>query len=153
MADRILNRRELRKQTTQADQANAAEAVTTASPPKASARRKGAAAPKTTKPHKSKMPPRMRALWCVNDGGMKEIALFDYNQRAAAEAKLAALQDKHKGPYFLQIVKQPMPAAASRGRHRLSHPDHRSIEMVVAAPRCGRQQHLDGPGDGNPFAR
>jgi hypothetical protein len=28
---------------------------------------------------------------------MKEIALFDYNQRAAAEEKLAELLDKHKG--------------------------------------------------------
>ena len=45
---------------------------------------------------------------------MKEVALFDYNQRAAAEAKLAALLDKHKGVYFLQIVKQPMPADYSR---------------------------------------
>jgi hypothetical protein len=115
MAGRILNRRELRKQTDRAEQAdpNATEPVTTAVPPKPSARRKGAAAPKTTRPRKSKMPPRMRALWCVYDGGMKEIALFDYNQRAAAEAKLAALLEKHKGPYFLQIVKQQMPAAES----------------------------------------
>lgn len=117
MAGRILNRRELRKQTDQAEQAeaNAAEAVTTAVAPKASTRRKGAAASKIKRPRKAKMPPRMRALWCVYDGGMKEIALFDYNQRSAAEAKLAALQDKHKGPYFLQIVKQPMPAAESAG--------------------------------------
>lgn len=116
MAGRVLNRRELRKQTDQAEQAeaNVAEPAAAVIAPKASARRKGAAAPKTTRPRKSKMPPRMRALWCVYDGGMKEIALFDYNQRAAAEAKLAALRDKHKGAYFLQIVKQPMPAAESR---------------------------------------
>lgn len=117
MAGRVLNRRELRKQTDQAEQAeaNASEPITTAAPPKASARRKGAAAPKTTKPRKSKVPPRMRALWCVYDGGMKEIALFDYSQRAAAEEKLAALQNKQKGPYFLQIVKQPMLEAKSGG--------------------------------------
>jgi hypothetical protein len=117
MAGRVLNRRELRKQTDQAEQAeaNGAEPATTAAPSKASARRKGTVAPRTTRPRKSKMPPRMRALWCVYDGGMREIALFDYNQRAAAEEKLAALQDKHKGPYFLQLVKQPMPAAESGG--------------------------------------
>jgi hypothetical protein len=115
MAGRILNRRELRKQSEQAEQreANGTEPVATATPPKVSARRKGTAAPKTTKPRKAKMPPRMRALWCVYDGGMKEIALFDYNQRAAAEEKLAALLGKPKGPYFLQLVKQPMPAAES----------------------------------------
>lgn len=117
MAGRILNRRELRKQTDQAEQAeaNGVDPTTTTDPPKVSAGRKSATARKTPKPRKPKMPPRMRALWCVYDGGMKEIALFDYNHRAAAEAKLAAMQDKHKGPYFLQIVKQPMPAAESGG--------------------------------------
>jgi hypothetical protein len=46
---------------------------------------------------------------------MKEVALFDYNQRAAAEQKLAALLGKQKGLYFLQIVKQPMPDEAPAG--------------------------------------
>lgn len=112
MASRLLNRRELRKQTDQAEHADAgvSDADATVVPPKAAARRK-AAAPKVRKPRKPKAPPRMRALWCVYDGGMKEVALFDYNQRAAAEAKLAALLGKQKGLYFLQIVKQPMPAA------------------------------------------
>jgi hypothetical protein len=113
MASRILNRRELRKQTDQAEQANAgvSDADATVAPPKAAAKRKTAAAPKVRKPRKPKAPPRMRALWCVYDGGMKEMALFDYNQRAAAEEKLAVLLGKQKGTYFLQIVKQPMPAA------------------------------------------
>jgi hypothetical protein len=115
MAGRILNRRELRKQTDQAEQtaAGVADSVATATPPKVASRRKAGAAHKVTKPRKPKVPPRMRAVWCVYDGGMKEIALFDYNQRAAAEEKLAALQAKQKGPYFLQIVKQLMPAAKS----------------------------------------
>jgi hypothetical protein len=115
MAGRILNRRELRRQTDQAEQAEAggADPVTTVDPPKGASRRKAGAAPKVTKPRKPKLPPRMRALWCVYDGAMKEIALFDYNQRTAAEERLSALQNKQKGPYFLQIVKQPMPAAKS----------------------------------------
>ncbi|HTU22691.1 MAG TPA: hypothetical protein VMG10_31920 [Gemmataceae bacterium] len=112
MAGRILNRRELRKQTDQAEQAEASssepsDAVVGAKP----AARGKAAAPKVRKPRKTKAPPRMRALWCLFDGGMKEVALFDYNQRPAAEAKLAAMLGKQKGVYFLQIVKQPMPAA------------------------------------------
>ncbi len=112
MAGRILNRRELRKQADQAEQSEpaASEAVATIAVPKA-ARRKAATTPKVKKPRKPKAAPRMRALWCVFDGGMKEIALFDYNQRAAAEEKLAALLARQKGVYFLQIVKQPMPAA------------------------------------------
>jgi hypothetical protein len=43
---------------------------------------------------------------------MKEVALFAYNQRAAAEEKLAALMGRQKSVYFLQIVKQPMPRVA-----------------------------------------
>ena len=54
----------------------------------------------------------MRARWGVFDGGMKQVAVFDYNQRAAADEKLADLLGRHKGPYFLQIVKEPMPEPA-----------------------------------------
>lgn len=111
MAGRILNRRELRKQNEQAEKAEADVSVPVASValPDRAAKRKAGAAVKVRKPRKPKTPPRMRALWCVYDGGMKEVALFDYNQRGAAEAKLAALLEKRKGAYFLQIVKQPMP--------------------------------------------
>ena len=45
----------------------------------------------------------------VFDGGMKQVALFDYNQRANAEQKLTELLGKQKGTYFLQVVKQPIP--------------------------------------------
>ncbi|MHB1422564.1 MAG: hypothetical protein ACYC3I_05085 [Gemmataceae bacterium] len=112
MAGRILNRRELRKQADQAEQTEAAAAApdVTVAPPKAATRRKAAATPTVRKPRKSKAPPRMRVLWCVYDGGMKEVALFDYNQRAAAEEKLSVMLGKQKGVYFLQLVKQPMPA-------------------------------------------
>jgi hypothetical protein len=113
MAGRILNRRELRKQTDHAEQAEArlSDLSDTPTLPEGAAKRKSRATAKVAKPRKPKAPPRMRALWCVYDGGMKEVALFDYNQRAAAEAKLTAMLDKKKGMYFLQIVKQPMPAA------------------------------------------
>ena len=113
MAGRILNRRELRKQTDQAEQAEASvlDPAATVAPPKAAAGRKASATPKVRKPRKPKASPRMRACWGVFDGGMKEVAVFDYNQRAAAEEKLAALLGKQKGLYFIQIVKQPMPDA------------------------------------------
>ncbi|HEY7153118.1 MAG TPA: hypothetical protein VH575_04065 [Gemmataceae bacterium] len=63
---------------------------------------------------------------------MKEVEVFDYNQRAAAEEKLASLLGKQKGLYFIQIVKQPMPEQArvsvaglfpSEILKRLSHRD------------------------------
>ena len=113
MAARILNRRELRKQNDQAEQGEAGGTDTAATEilTEGVVKRKSGAAAKVRKPRKPKTPPRMRALWCVYDGGMKEVALFDYSQRVAAEAKLAAMLDKKKGTFFLQIVKQPMPAA------------------------------------------
>lgn len=117
MAGRILNRRELRKQTEQAEQADVgvSNPAATVAVPEGVAKPKSGSTARVRKPRKPKLPPRMRALWCVYDGGMKEVALFDYNQRVAAEAKLAALRDKHKGMYFLQIVKQPMPATEPAG--------------------------------------
>ena len=54
----------------------------------------------------------MRARWGVFDGGMKQVAVFDYNQRGAADQKVADLNAQKKGGYFLQIVKDEMPAPA-----------------------------------------
>jgi hypothetical protein len=109
MAGRILNRQELRDQAAQAAQREAApESATAAAVPKK--RAKGAAAaPKPKKPRKAKARPRMRARWGVFDGGMKQVAIFDYNQRAAADEKLAHLLANKKGTHFLQLVKEPMP--------------------------------------------
>lgn len=70
------------------------------------------AEPKAKKPRKPKVPLRLRARWGVFDGGMKQVAIFDYNQRAAADDKLADLLAKKKGIHFLQIVKEPMPEPA-----------------------------------------
>jgi hypothetical protein len=116
MAGRTLNRRELRRQADQAEQAEAvAPGVTPAeAPPGKKDKAKAPAAPRARKPRAPKVPPRLRARWGVFDGGMKQVAIFDYNQRAAADAKLADLTAKKKGTHFLQIVKdlmpEPMPA-------------------------------------------
>jgi hypothetical protein len=112
MASRILNRRELRKQSDQVEQVKAGvtDTAATLAVSERAAKRKSAVAA-VRRPRKPKVPPRMKAMWCIYDGGMKEIALFEYNQRATAEARLAVLLGKPKGVYFLQIVKQPMPAA------------------------------------------
>jgi hypothetical protein len=116
MAGRILNRRELRKQADQAAQTaqpeGAAPGVASgAALPEAPTKSKAKTPPATPKARKTrtkKAPPRMRARWGVFDGGMKQVAIFDYNQRAAAEEKLADLVSKKKGVHFLQIVKEPM---------------------------------------------
>jgi hypothetical protein len=111
MAGRILNRRALREQ---ADQKASSEAMVPDTPPVATPstkqrKAKIPAAAKVKKGRVKKAPPRMRARWGVFDAGMKQLAIFDYNQRAAADDKLADLIAKKKGSYFLQIVKEPMP--------------------------------------------
>jgi hypothetical protein len=112
MAGRILNRRELRDQADQAERRDAeapAADGTAAEAPKAKAKAKRPAAAKPRKARAKKAPPRLCARWGVFDGGMKQVAIFDYNQRAAADQKLAELLARQKGTYFLQIVKEPMP--------------------------------------------
>jgi hypothetical protein len=115
MARRVLNRRELRKAADQADQqapeaGNEEVAVTRG---KKGPRAKAGAAPKERKPRKRKEPPRMCARWGVFDAGMKQVAIFDYNQKAEANKKIADLSAKKANAvYFLQIVKEPMPEPA-----------------------------------------
>jgi hypothetical protein len=115
MARRILNRRELRKTADAAEQQNLAEPGSEAAvvPAKKGAK-KGPAVPKVKKPRKKKEPPRMCARWGVFDAAMKQVAIFDYNQRAAADQKIADLvAKKQNAVYFLQIVKEPMPEPAA----------------------------------------
>src|SRR5215472_16449426 len=114
MAGRILNRRALREQADQVEQSEALPSDTppVAVPPRKPSRAKAPAAPRIKKVRAKKVPPRMRARWGVFDAGMKPVAIFDYNQRAVADEKLADLRAKKKGLHFLQIVKEPMPEPA-----------------------------------------
>src|SRR5262245_55455938 len=108
MAGRTLDRRELRRQAEQSgsDDPHAGTAVV---PPGKKVRAKIPAAPRARKPRAKKAPTRMRVRWGVFDGGMKQVAIFDYNQHAAADEKLADLLAKKKGSYFIQPVREPMP--------------------------------------------
>src|ERR1700736_5212959 len=115
MAKRTLNRRQLRQDAdaaaAQAEAAPASEPAAADAPKKKAVRKaKAPAAPRPKRVSKKKEPPRMRARWGVFDGGMKQVAVFDYSQRGAADQKLADLIAKKGGAYFMQIVKEPMPA-------------------------------------------
>ena len=109
MTSRILNRHELRKQAEEADQAVAVAPDAAPAAPAKKPRAKSAAAPRAKKPRKPKEAHRLRCRWGVFDGSMKQVAIFDYSQRAAADDKLVELNTRKKGVYFLQIVKEPMP--------------------------------------------
>jgi hypothetical protein len=114
MARRILNRRELRKKNEQAENNKTAEAAPVVIPekPKKGPKAKAPGAPKVKKPRKKKEPPRLCARWAVFDAGMKQVAIFNYNQRAEADRKVAELTAKKSGLFFLKIVKEPMPEPA-----------------------------------------
>jgi hypothetical protein len=121
MAARILRRRALRELHEQAEKVGQSTAAASeALPPKTKVKktriRKTAAkmpgAPKASpKPRARKKTvkalPRMFARWAVCDGGFKRVAVFEFNQRADADAKLIQLQEAKKGPFFLQLVKDP----------------------------------------------
>jgi hypothetical protein len=104
MAGRILNRRELRKQSDAADAAVktessegvVADADAVVATPKKRVRAKAGTTPKVRKPRAKKLPARLRARWGVFDNAMKQVAVFDFNQRAAAEEKLADLTALNK---------------------------------------------------------
>lgn len=113
MARRVLDRKKLR------DEASAAESRGEKAAPKVKAKRAAkvvdpnapvVAKVKKVRAKKVKVPPRMRVRWAIYDGGMKAVALFDYNQLTAAKAKLAEFLEK-KPSYFMQLFKELLPVA------------------------------------------
>ena len=78
------------------------------------ATKKKAAKKKTTRKKKVKAPARMRLVWVVYAGNMKEEARFRYDQRDEAEAKIEHLRSKSKKLYFIQPVKEPIEGPAPR---------------------------------------
>ena len=118
MAKRVASRRALRDQNDAAEPADdeteddeaepevkvkktRTRKATTAKPAKA----KTAAKPRVRK-KATKVPARMFARWAVCDNGMKRIAIFEYKDRAGADAKLADMQERKSGTFFLQLIKE-----------------------------------------------
>jgi hypothetical protein len=104
MAVRVLKRRSLRAPADPAGQPAAAPAPPAAVAVKLKPRKKAV-----------KVPPRMFARWAVCDGGLKRVAVFEYRDRPAADAKLADLLERKVGGYFLQLVKEPRPDGGPAG--------------------------------------
>lgn len=62
----------------------------------------------TRKTAKKKAPERMRVQWGVFNGSMQRVAIFDYADRDAADAKASKLSKTAKGNHFVQVVKEPI---------------------------------------------
>ena len=103
MARRTLNRHELRAA------AEAAEALGLNRATEANSR-KSPRGPDEPPALRSKpiAGPRMRVVWAVCDMGGRTVATFEYAQKAEAEAHVAALKARGKGPHFVRSIKEPM---------------------------------------------
>jgi len=114
MARRVLDRKKLRAEATVAAKKSADKEVVLKKSRKAKAEdpapngKLAVVKVRKVRAKKIKIPPRMRVRWCIYDGGMKAVALFDYNQLAAAKTKLAELLEK-KPSYFMQLFKEQLP--------------------------------------------
>ena len=121
MATRVLSRRAMREQHDQAEQTSVQTDATTEQPApeeklkktrtRKSVERKPAGVKPPAKPRARKKtikePGRRVARWALFDNGNKRVAAFEYNDREGADAKLAAMQERKNGTFFLQLVKDP----------------------------------------------
>jgi hypothetical protein len=122
MASRTLNRRALREPHDEAEADDQEQDNETGDaeeapekPVKKPRARKATAKPKAAKDpakprvrkKKVKEQPRMFARWAVCDNAMKRVAVFEYKDRAGADAKLLELRERKSGTFFLQMVKDP----------------------------------------------
>ena len=65
-----------------------------------------------TRKAREKTPERKRAVWVLYSGSMKEEGRYPYDQKEAAEERLAILQGRGKKLYFMQMVKELITGSA-----------------------------------------
>jgi hypothetical protein len=59
---------------------------------------------------------RLRLVWGVFDNSNQQVATFPFPERRAAEEKAAQLTEKGRGEYFVQPVKESIPATLEDDR-------------------------------------
>lgn len=74
--------------------------------PKSPAKSKSPAKPRVRK-KASKIPERTVARWAVCDNGAKRVAVFEYRDWVGADVKLAEVQERKAGTFYLVLVKDP----------------------------------------------
>lgn len=102
MARKVTSRKELRKQV---EAAEAIEGAEKADGKKKKAVRKKIVRAKRTK---EKAPIRMRRVWVIFSGTMKEEARFPYEQLEEAQQKMEDLRSKSKKMYFINGLNEPI---------------------------------------------
>ena len=118
MATRTLSRRALRDRHDAAEpdeperDADESDEGADEDAPKPRARKKGAkpkapAKPRAARKKAVKVPERTFARWAVCDNGAKRIAVFEYRDRAGADAKLVEVRERKAGTFYVVLVKDP----------------------------------------------
>ena len=96
------SRLQMRREVEAAEAETATTSDSTAAKPKKKAAKRKAAVRKT----REKAPERKRVTWILYSGSMKEEGRFAYDQKEAAEERLAVLKNRGKKLYFMQLVKE-----------------------------------------------
>lgn len=94
MARKILNRKELRKESEAAEGLEPEQKKTVEKKAKRKSRAKVA------------KEVRLKAFWGIFNQSLRRVALFEYNQRKQAEKKAKELSDSQRTPHFVQLVKE-----------------------------------------------
>lgn len=105
MARKVVNRKELRAEHDAAEARDAA-AGTTAEEGKKKAKAEKKTPAKRKSRSKTAEPERRRLFWGVFNQSAKRVALFDFSQKKAAEAKAAELNAGGKNQHFVMKVKE-----------------------------------------------
>src|SRR3954470_22007486 len=105
MARKVVNRKELRAEAEAAEALKAAGGGEGAEGGKKKAKEKKAPVKRKSR-SKSAEPERRRLFWGVFNQSAKRVALFDFSQKKAADAKAAELTGGGKNQHFVMKVKE-----------------------------------------------
>ena len=104
MARKVISRKEKRAEFEAAEAAEAAENAAGGTTKKA-AKKKKAATPRASR-SKAVADVRMKLFWGVFNQSLKRVALYEYDEKAAADEKADELSKSGKSPHFVQKVKE-----------------------------------------------
>lgn len=107
MARKVVNRKELRAEAEAAEARDREAGVDEAGGKKKAKGEKKAPAKRKSR-SKTAEPERKKLFWGVFNQSAKRIALFDFSQRKAAEAKAGELTASGKNQHFVMKVKEPV---------------------------------------------
>ena len=135
------SRLELRKMNDAAEAAGLSDEADEKPKKKKKATRKKAAPRKA----REKPPERKRAVWVLYSGSMKEEGRYPYDQKEAADERLAVLQGRGKKLYFMQMVKELITGSADG--FQAVEPVLDEEETVVVAAKVAATKKADELGD------